>query len=69
MSYAGKIEELVAERDALRKDAERYRYLRKNFASVGIGGVELIWDQPDPCDALDVLVDYEMLHMPAVGAA
>ena len=61
---AGRICEGVV---ALRKDAERYRYLRENFASVGMGGVELIWDQPDPCDALDGLVDCEMLRMPAVG--
>lgn len=46
-------------------DAKRYRYLRENFASVGMGRVELIWDQPDPCNALDGLVDYEMLRMPS----
>lgn len=53
------------ELSALRKDAERYRYWRKNFASAGMGGVELIWNQPDACGALDGLVDYEMLQTKA----
>ena len=52
---------------ALRKDAERYRWLRENFASVGLGGIELMWDQPDRCDALDGFVDTAMVRAPAVG--
>lgn len=51
---------------ALRKNSGRYLYFRKHYASVGMGGVDLIWDQPDPGGALDVLVDYEMLHRPDV---
>ena len=35
MTYASKIEELIAERDALRKDAERYRKLREMHWSTG----------------------------------
>ena len=50
-------------------DAERYRWLRENFASVGLGGVELMWDQPDPCDALDSFLDAAIVRAKAVGAA
>ena len=34
MSYATKLEKLIAERDELRKDAERYRWLRSHWIRV-----------------------------------
>lgn len=46
----------------LRLDAARYRYLRENFASAGLHGIELNWDQPDPCDALDNRLDAFIAH-------
>lgn len=39
------------------KDRERYRWLRENYASVGFGGRELLWDQPDQAGCLDAAVD------------
>ena len=57
-----KIADLTEECKALRLDAERYRYLRENFVSVGLHGIELNWDQPDPCDALDGRLDAFISH-------
>lgn len=58
----GERSRLSAEIMDLRLDAERYRYLRENFASVGLHGIELNWDQPDPCDALDGRLDAFISH-------
>ena len=56
---------LYHEAEALRKDAERYRHMRKHCASVGMRGREWIWDQPDAEEAFDDMVDASM----AIGAA
>ena len=71
MSYAEKIEALVAERDALRNDAERYRWLRthrvhqfstwrKDTDGVGATG-------PFYVEHLDAAIDAAMAEAPAVG--
>ena len=65
---------LRAERDghaALRKDAERYRWLRAKAGQAidwdGLQSVE--HDGLPPCELLDTTVDAAMLATAAVGAA
>ena len=50
-------EELIAELADLRKDALRYRWLRKHYASVGFCGHEFIWDVLDSDEQLDKAID------------
>ena len=59
--------DLRAELVTLRKDAERYRWLRQNAASVGFGGTQWIWDQPGAKRQLDRAIDEAMARLAAVG--
>lgn len=72
---------LVQERDELRKDAMRYRWMRANFTRLVVltqGGdaprkVNTLWVNADlaaPCEAsVDAATDAAMVAAPAVGAA
>ena len=72
---------LVKERDELRADAERFRWMRANLTRLVVatqGGdaprkVESLWvneNMPAPCEAsVDAAVDAAMTAAPAVGAA
>lgn len=53
----GKNQMMPRELEMLRKDAERYRYIRTHCASLGMHGREWLWDQPDAEAALDRFVD------------
>lgn len=68
--WGNTMQDAAAELAALRKDAERYRWLREHSTEYsltqkdGYGGRELLgWDE------LDAAVDAAMAAPPAVGAA
>ena len=80
MSYAEKIEALVAERDALRKDAERLSFLQANPRAVsrayGYFGSADCWatrrkndEAPQDFESLRGAIDAAMATTPAVGDA
>ena len=64
---------LLAEVEALRKDAERYRWLRDKRSDWEGAGIVKLYAGPDysrsECEELDQQVDAAMLAAPAVGAA
>lgn len=60
---AREIARLKAELEALRKDAERYRWLQKTTAGAGFQ-----WKATGPDDSLDKAIDRAMV-IEAVGAA
>lgn len=59
---AEKAEDQRAELEALRKDAERYRWLKRNPTWLG-------WEHDFRPDEVEREIDAAMLAAPAVGAA
>ena len=64
MSYASKIEELIAERDALRKDAERYRWLRDPASKDAYDTFAAAYFNAGP-EGMDAAIDAAMAQQPA----